>query len=101
MLPRMPDETIELRIGAEVDSDLGWPIRMIRQRLFARKSNHNTKSLVADLLLDMPDLSNDWGMLKFLVTNHHNTFPLYSKGCKPCIKCLTINMDSRVGRLII
>uniref|UniRef100_A0A2S2PQ52 Protein cortex n=1 Tax=Schizaphis graminum TaxID=13262 RepID=A0A2S2PQ52_SCHGA len=48
------------------DVDLTWPIRMVGQRRLARKSNHATKkSLVADLLLDMPNLSNDW-MTKIL-----------------------------------
>lgn len=66
MLPRMSDDTLDLRIGVKVDSDVEWPLRMIRQRQLARKSNHNTQNLVADLL-DMPDLSNDWGTLNFPV----------------------------------
>ncbi|XP_022172925.1 uncharacterized protein LOC111035564 [Myzus persicae] len=48
------------------DTNLTWPIRMVSQRRLARKFNHATsKSLVADLLLDMPNLSNDW-MTKIL-----------------------------------
>ncbi|XP_025198394.1 uncharacterized protein LOC112596804 [Melanaphis sacchari] len=48
------------------DVDLTWPIRMVGQRRLARKFNHiNKKSLAADLLLDMPNLSNDW-MTKIL-----------------------------------
>ncbi|CAH1731606.1 unnamed protein product [Aphis gossypii] len=48
------------------DVDLTWPIRMVDKRRLARKSNQATnKSLVADLLLDMPNLSNDW-MTKIL-----------------------------------
>ncbi|XP_060857498.1 uncharacterized protein LOC132935066 [Metopolophium dirhodum] len=48
------------------DANMTWPIRMVCQRRLARKFNHATsKSLVADLLLDMPNLSNDW-MTKIL-----------------------------------
>ncbi|KAF0753016.1 Protein cortex [Aphis craccivora] len=48
------------------DVDLTWPIRMVGKRRLARKSNQTTnKSLVADLLLDMPNLSND-SMTKIL-----------------------------------
>lgn len=73
ILPRVLDnvqrkiEYLRYEINPDMDSDMGWPIRMVRQRLLARKSNHNTKNFVADTLLDMPDLSNDWGTLSFLV----------------------------------
>lgn len=43
------------------DANLTWPIRMVGQRRLARKFNHaHNKLLIADLLLDMPNLSNDW-----------------------------------------
>lgn len=50
-------------IGAGADSDAGWPVRMVRQRMLARKSDRNAKDIFPDILLDMPDLSNDWGTL--------------------------------------
>lgn len=43
------------------DDELTWPIRMVRERRLARKSGYFTKNLGTDLLLDMPNLSNDWG----------------------------------------
>lgn len=56
------------------NSELTWPIRMVRQRLLARKkSNHTNKYLTADLLLDMPNLTNDWSTL--------NTFKSYFMMC--------------------
>lgn len=46
------------------DEDMKWPIRMVNQRRLARKSV--TKTPIADLLLDMPNLSNNWSMFKML-----------------------------------
>lgn len=46
------------------DEDMKWPIRMANQRRLARKSV--AKTLVADLLLDMPNLSHNWSMFKML-----------------------------------
>lgn len=43
-------------------SDMTWPTRMVQQRHAARKFNY-TKTLTADLLLDMPNLSNHWSEL--------------------------------------
>lgn len=47
------------------DEDMKWPIRMVDQRRLARKSVTKTLN-IADLLLDMPNLSNNWSMFKML-----------------------------------
>lgn len=44
--------------------DMKWPVRMVNQRRLARKSIPKTR--IADLLLDMPNLSHNWSMLKTL-----------------------------------
>lgn len=57
--------------GAEF-SDMSWPTRMVQQRHAARKSNY-TKTLTADLLLDMPNLSNHWSELHNAHFNYQQT----------------------------
>lgn len=43
--------------------DMTWPTRMVQRRHFARKFNHISKTLDADQMLEMPNLSDDWSML--------------------------------------
>lgn len=50
----------------QIDDSITWPIRMVRERHVARKTYCATKKLSADLLLDMPNLSNNWSMFIFI-----------------------------------
>lgn len=74
------DEYQNYLIGSQI-SDLTWPIRMVRQRLLARKSNHTNKNFAADLLLDMPNLTHDWSTLNKLLPN----FIMYLNLSRPYI----------------
>lgn len=49
-------------IDSQVDYNITWPLRVVRERHLARKMYCATRKLSADILLDMPNLSSDWSM---------------------------------------
>ncbi|VVC27123.1 WD40/YVTN repeat-like-containing domain,WD40 repeat, conserved site [Cinara cedri] len=48
------------RLAAAASDNLAWPVRMVGQRSLARKTNVNSPTYAADLLLDMPNLTDCW-----------------------------------------